>query len=109
MELSVVLTCLNQEKVLGGSVETIKDILNKNKIKYVFNFYNFLYKLRGQYDSVFVHMNQEYVLLGGLYWKSLNIPVYFWRNHPQGNLLTKISILLSKKVFCTSNKSDERK
>ncbi len=34
MELSVVLTCLNQEKVLQNSVETIIDILNKNKIKY---------------------------------------------------------------------------
>ncbi|MEK6907204.1 MAG: glycosyltransferase family 2 protein [Nanoarchaeota archaeon] len=34
MELSVVLTCLNQEKVLQGGVETIQDILNKNKIKY---------------------------------------------------------------------------
>ncbi len=34
MELSLVLTCLNQEKVLQRSVETIREILNKNKIKY---------------------------------------------------------------------------
>ena len=33
LELSVVLTCLNQEKVLEKSVKTVRDILNKNKIK----------------------------------------------------------------------------
>ncbi len=75
------------------------------KIKYIFKVYYFLYNLTGKYDKVFVHMNQEYVLLGGLYWKLKNIPIYLWRNHTKGNLLTKISIYLSKKVFCTSNSS----
>ena len=34
MELSIILTCLNQEKVLENSVKKIKDILNHTKINY---------------------------------------------------------------------------
>lgn len=75
----------------------------KSKLKYITNFYCYILGLHAEYDVVFVHMNQEYVLLGGFFWKILGKPVYMWRNHPQGNILTKISVWLSKKVFCTSN------
>jgi len=34
MELSVILTCLNQEKVLNNSVQRIKEVLDPTKIKY---------------------------------------------------------------------------
>ena len=73
-----------------------------SRIRYVKNFYNYLSVVSGSYDSVFVHMNQEYVLLAGLYWKWKKIPVYLWRNHPQGTMLTRLAVLLSTKVFCTS-------
>ncbi len=76
-----------------------------SKIGYIINLFKYLYELNGSYDRVFVHMNQEYVLLTGLYWKIRGIPVYFWRNHPSGSILTYISIFLSSKVFCTSTKS----
>ena len=75
------------------------------KIKYVINLYHYLFLIRGSYTDVFVHMNQEYILLAGLYWKIKNIPVYFWRNHPRGTLLTGIAVFLSTKVFCTSTES----
>src|SRR3989338_1489201 len=71
-------------------------------IKYIVNLYRYLFLIRGSYDKVFVHMNQEYVLLVGLYWKLKNIPVYLWRNHPKGSILTRLAVLLSMKVFCTS-------
>jgi len=76
-----------------------------SKIKYVYNFYKYLNLISGSYDKVFVHMNQEYILLAGLYWKIKNIPVYLWRNHPVGGVFTKISIWFSNKVFCTSSQS----
>jgi len=76
-----------------------------SKLQYVLNLYKHLKELDGSYDKVFVHMNQEYVLLAGLYWKLKGIPVYLWRNHPKGTLFTSIAVLLSTKVFCTSTKS----
>ncbi len=77
----------------------------KSRIQYIINFYRYLGTLAGSYDVVFVHMNQEYVLLAGLYWKYKNVPVYLWRNHRYGDVLTRIAVWLSTKVFCTSKQS----
>lgn len=74
----------------------------KNKLKYFKNFFNLILGLHGRYDSVFVHMNQEYVLLGGIFWKILRKKIYLWRNHQMGNLFTMIAVWISDKVFCTS-------
>ncbi len=76
-----------------------------SKIKYVRNFMNLILGLHKQYDSVFIHMNQEYVLLGGFFWKIMGKKIFFWRNHPKGNFLTRIAVLLSDKVFYTSKYS----
>ena len=75
------------------------------KLKYIFNFYKHIWFERKNYDSVFVHMNQEYVLLGGLFWKLLRKKILLWRNHPSGNFLTCIAMSLSNKIFCTSKYS----
>jgi glycosyltransferase involved in cell wall biosynthesis len=75
------------------------------KIKYLVNLYKYIFEIRGSYDKVFVHMNQEYILLLGVYWKIAGIPVYLWRNHPKGSLYTTLSVWLSTKVFCTSGQS----
>ncbi|OGG53732.1 hypothetical protein A3H16_04255 [Candidatus Kaiserbacteria bacterium RIFCSPLOWO2_12_FULL_53_8] len=73
-----------------------------SKLNYVLNFYRHVWKLRREYDTVLVHMNQEYVLLGGLLWKLLGKKVFLWRNHYSGSLLTDIAAALCTKVFCTS-------
>lgn len=75
------------------------------KIRYILDFYKYIWKVRSNYDVVFVHMNQEYVLLAGILWRILGKKIFMWRNHPVGNLLTKIAIILSHKVFCTSHDS----
>lgn len=75
------------------------------KLGYIIKFYKYIWKLRGEYDVVFVHMNQEYVVLGGIFWKILGKKVFFWRNHPYGNIWTRIAVYLSNKVFCTSSDS----
>jgi len=72
------------------------------RIFYVFRFYKFIWKERRNYDTVFVHMSQEFVLLGGIIWRLKNKKLLFWRNHAKGNFLTRLSVILSDKVFCTS-------
>jgi len=73
-----------------------------SKLRYILNFYKYLWRLRSEYDAVFVHMNQEYVVLGWPLWKALGRKVYFWRNHPIGGLSTKLAVFFSDVVFCTS-------
>jgi len=76
-----------------------------SKIKYIFNFYRYAWRERKNYDAVFVHMNQEYVLLGGKLWLLLGKKVFMWRNHHAGNFLTDIASLFCSKIFCTSKYS----
>ena len=74
-------------------------------INYVLNFYRYIWAERRNYDAVFVHMNQEYVLLGWKHWFFMSKPIYLWRNHAKGNLWTRLAVIFSKKVFYTSPQS----
>ncbi len=75
---------------------------NNSLFKKILIFFKYIFLLRKNYDSVFIHMNQEYVVLGGVFWKLLNKKIFFWRNHPIGNIFTKIAMAFSYKIFCTS-------
>ena len=76
----------------------------RSKIKYVKNFLNFILGLHKDYDAVFVHMNQEYVLIGGFFWKLMRKKVYMWRNHRSESICTDIASVFVIK-FCTSKYS----
>lgn len=84
-------------KVLSLGKET-----GKSKIKYLVNFYKYIWQERKNYDAVLVHMNREYVLLGGVLWKLWQKKVYLWYNHAKGNILSDISGYLSNIIFFTS-------
>jgi glycosyltransferase involved in cell wall biosynthesis len=60
---------------------------------------------RSEYDAVFVHMNQEYLLVAGPMWKLLRKPIYFWRNHYAGSFLTDLAAAFCTKIFYTSQHS----
>ncbi len=76
-----------------------------SRAKYLWNFYKYLWQERKNYDAVFVHLNQEYVLLGGILWLLLGKKVFMWRNHHMGNFLTDLAGLFCSKIFCTSKYS----
>ncbi|MEI7512147.1 MAG: glycosyltransferase family 4 protein [Candidatus Uhrbacteria bacterium] len=61
-----------------------------------------LWQLRGQYDSVFVHMNDVYVGLAGWWWRLTGKHIGLWRNHPQGTWMTPVAAFFSHRVFYTS-------
>jgi glycosyltransferase involved in cell wall biosynthesis len=74
----------------------------RSRIKYVMRFYRYIFSLRNNYDAVFVHMNQEYVLLGGLFWMLRHKPVVLWRNHKLGLFSTHLAVRLARTVCYTS-------
>ena len=75
------------------------------RLKYVLNFYRLLWQLRGSYDSVFVHMNQVYVLLGGIFWRIKRIPVGFWYAHRAKGLSLKIAEKFANVIFTNTQMS----
>lgn len=90
---------IGKEDAVGSGSQLI------NQLRYILRFYRLLFRLRGTYDAVFVHMNEEYVLLAGPIWRMLRIPVFMWRNHYQGTWRTDIAAGFASKVFCTSQYS----
>lgn len=76
-----------------------------SRLGYVLNLYRLIWRERKNYDTVFVHMNEEYVFLGGPIWKLLGKKITMWRNHPAGSLMTRIAMFFSDKIFCTSKYS----
>ncbi len=77
---------------------------SKCKIKYLFRFYKYIWQERNNYDKVFVHMNTEYVLLGGLLWRMLKKKISLWYAHGEVSLKLKLASRLSHIIF-TSTKS----
>jgi len=73
-----------------------------SRIEEVCRFYQDIWRLRNDYDTVFVHMNAIYVVLSGCLWKIWGKKIYFWHNHRHGNLITRIAILWADTVFYTS-------
>ncbi|KKR07419.1 MAG: Glycosyltransferase [Candidatus Magasanikbacteria bacterium GW2011_GWA2_45_39] len=58
-----------------------KENQEKMRLVYIYRFYKLLWQLRGRYNAVFVHMNPEYVILGGLLWRMMKYPVTLWYVH----------------------------
>lgn len=75
------------------------------KIKYLYNFYRLIFKLRNKYDTVFVHMNPEYVVLGGMFWKILNKKIALWYTHREVDLKLRIAEKFSNIIFTSSKES----
>src|SRR3989338_10219603 len=72
------------------------------RIQYILRFYQYIWSLRNEYDVVFVHMNQEYVLLGGKFWRLFGKRVVLWRNHKMGSVWTHVAGFFAHTVCYTS-------
>lgn len=52
-----------------------------SRMKYLRRFFTYIWKERENYDAVFAHMNQVYVLLGGFIWRMLSKKTSLWYAH----------------------------
>ena len=53
----------------------------QSRLQYLIQFYWYARHERKNYDAVFVHMNQEYLILAGWLWRLVGKKVTMWRNH----------------------------
>lgn len=104
----VTVICLEKgEYSLPGNVKVLSlgKEKSRSRVQYIAHFYKYIWDERKNYDSVFVHMNQEYVLLGGLLWKLLNRKIVLWYTHRQVNLKLRIAEKLADAVLTSSEES----
>lgn len=78
---------------------------NHSRLKATFNFYRYLWKLRNEYDTVFVHMNPEYVVLGGFLWQLMHKTVALWYTHKSVDLKLRIAVFFANSIFTASKES----
>lgn len=72
---------------------------------YALHFLLLVWRLRHEYDVVFVHMNPEYVVLAGVPWRCMGKRVAMWYTHTRVNLKLRIATMLSHKVLTASKES----
>lgn len=76
-----------------------------SRLAYLWRFYSYIWKLRRDYDAVFVHMNPEYVLLAGPLWKMWGKRVALWYVHRSTDLKLRIAARIVDDVYTASKES----
>lgn len=72
---------------------------------YLARFYRYVFSLRKEYDAVFVHMNPEYVLLGGPLWRLWGKVTFLWYAHKKGSWLRLAALRIADRVVSVSKES----
>lgn len=83
------------------SVKSLGKESGGNRLMYMMHFFKILFGSK-EYDAVFVHMNPEYIVLAGWWWKLLGKKIGLWYNHTVGSLWLKIAQPFTNIVFHTS-------
>ena len=87
------------------TVHSLGKEASARKLTYIWRFYRYCWKLRNSYDHVFVHMNQVYVILGGLLWHWQKKQIGLWYMHGKTSFSLKVAEILVDKVFTGSIES----
>ncbi len=80
----VTVVCLERGVVALSETVTVLSLGKEkgySRVRYSLNFYRYIWNYRHEYDAVLVHMNPEYIVLGGLLWRIWNKPVSLWYAH----------------------------
>jgi glycosyltransferase involved in cell wall biosynthesis len=75
------------------------------RFRYMLRFKRLVWRYRRDYDAVFVHMNAEYAVMGGLLWRLLRKRVALWYNHPARHWKVRFAAQLAHRLFYTSTQS----
>lgn len=86
----------SKRSVLGEQLE---------KIKYIIRFYRLIWRERKNYDAVFVHMNPEYVVLGGALWRLWKKKIGLWYTHKSVDLKLRVAEKFAHNIFTASEES----
>lgn len=76
-----------------------------SRLGYIINFYKYIFSKRKDYDTVFVHMNPIYVILGGIFWKVMNKKISLWYTHKNVDAKLRIAEKIVDTVFTASKES----
>lgn len=77
----------------------------KGRMTYLARFFAAIWKERREYDTVFVHMNPIYIVLGGIFWKLWHKKIALWYTHKCVDLKLRIAEKFTDIIFTASKES----
>ncbi len=77
----------------------------QSRLQYLIHFYWYVCYERKNYDAIFVHMNQIYIVLAGILWKIWRKKLVIWYTHKSVTLKLRLSVLFANLVFTASKES----
>jgi len=102
-KISVICLYQGREKLPANvAVYSLGKEVSSSRIKYLKNFYRYIWQLRKDYDAVFVHMNPEYLILGGFLWKLWGKRLVFWYAHYLANLKLRLAALFPDTIVTST-------
>lgn len=76
-----------------------------NRLQRLHALYSILCTLRRDYDAVFVHMNPEYLVLAGWWWRATGKRTALWYTHKAVDVKLRIAEFFATRVFTASKES----
>lgn len=74
----------------------------QSRLTYAVRFVRLAYRLRHEYDAVFVHMNPEYVVLAGPLWRAWGKRIALWYTHSSVTLGLRSAAIFAHIIFTAS-------
>ncbi len=75
-----------------------------SRLGYLKNFFYYIWRERDNYDQVFVHMNQMYVILGGVFWRIFGKKIGLWYAHAKVTFSLRVAERLAHIIFTSTPK-----
>src|SRR3989344_22805 len=102
----VTVICLKEGRYkLPENVKVYELGKSVGSIRRAVRLFSLSWKLRKEYDAVFVHMNPEYIVVAGRLWRLMDKKIALWYTHKSVNLKLRIAVLLAHIVFTASKES----
>jgi glycosyltransferase involved in cell wall biosynthesis len=84
------------------TVHSLGKEVGKGRVTYLTRFFSLIWTLRHEYDNVFVHMNQIYVILGAPFWRTARKSVGLWYAHGTVSPSLKLATRLTNVVYTST-------
>lgn len=100
----VTVICLRKGEYDLPNIEVIA-LGERGRLLRAIELLSIVFRRRREYDTVFVHMNPEYVVAAGWLWRILGKKVALWYTHRSVNILLKIAVRFASVIFTASKES----
>ncbi len=105
---SVTVICLEKgECQLPANVRVLSlgKELGASRYHVLLRFIQGIWSERNEYDTVFVHMNPIYVIVGGFFWHMLGKKVSLWYTHKHVDFKLRLATKIADRIFTASKES----